>query len=79
MRPCHVVDVLYHPWVIARCQKDPRFRAGVLDLAVHWVAQERGIVLNKVRQAGRQADRSLLSVRFVAVLHFVVAFWGCVT
>ncbi len=45
---CHVVDVIYHPWVIARCKKDPRFRTGVLDLALHWVATERGLTFAKV-------------------------------
>ena len=36
------LDVVFHPWVIERCDLDNTFKAQVIELALNWIEQEVG-------------------------------------
>jgi hypothetical protein len=41
------VDVVFHPWITARCDEDNTFKAQAIDLALGWVEQETGYKFEK--------------------------------
>ncbi|TMW57286.1 hypothetical protein Poli38472_003211 [Pythium oligandrum] len=42
---CHAVDVVFHPWVLERCEWDANFKREVLKLAIEWIQQDAKIKL----------------------------------
>lgn len=48
---CVACDVIFHPWVMRRCEWDANFKREVLKLAVHWVQQDASVRL--VHQVGK--------------------------
>ncbi|TYZ57959.1 hypothetical protein PybrP1_008414 [[Pythium] brassicae (nom. inval.)] len=44
-------DVIFHPWVMRRCEWDANFKREVMKLAVHWVQQDASVRL--VHQVGK--------------------------
>lgn len=41
------VDVVFHPWIIDRCDDNNTFKAQAIDLALGWVEQETGYKFEK--------------------------------
>lgn len=37
---CRAVDVIFHPWVLQRCEWDANFKREVLKLAMYWVQSD---------------------------------------
>ncbi|EQC40787.1 hypothetical protein SDRG_01857 [Saprolegnia diclina VS20] len=44
---CSVVDAVFHPWVLERAAWDAKFKMDVMQLASHWVEEEKLLKLQK--------------------------------
>ncbi|KDO28205.1 hypothetical protein SPRG_06254 [Saprolegnia parasitica CBS 223.65] len=44
---CSVVDAVFHPWVLERAAWDAKFKMDVMQLASHWVEEEKHVKLQK--------------------------------
>ncbi|OQR93715.1 hypothetical protein ACHHYP_02339 [Achlya hypogyna] len=44
---CTVVDAVFHPWVLERAKWDAKFKMDAMQLASHWVEQEKSAVLHR--------------------------------
>jgi hypothetical protein len=42
---CCAIDVVFHPWVLERCEWDTNFKREVMKLATHWVQEDAKIPL----------------------------------
>lgn len=48
---CCACDVVFHPWVMRRCEWDANFKREVMKLAIHWAQQDARVRL--VHQVGK--------------------------
>lgn len=39
------LDVVFHPWVVTRCEEEPPFKAQIVSLAIDWARQEANLSL----------------------------------
>ncbi|OQS07236.1 hypothetical protein THRCLA_00758 [Thraustotheca clavata] len=42
---CYVVDAVFNPWVLERSRWDAKFKMDAMQLASHWVHEEKGVEL----------------------------------
>lgn len=45
VQDAQAIDVVFHPWVMERCQWDPTFKREVMKLAIEWVEQDAKVQL----------------------------------